>query len=228
MGVTLSPIQSEQTTQRNDCRPATGVSPGGFGSLLEQLRNKPESGKGTNRRESQRAEIDSAVMEASQKYQIDPELLFAVIKQESGFNPRAVSPCGAQGLMQLMPGTAKQVGVTNSFDIKQNVDGGANYLRQMLDQFDGDVKLALAGYNAGPHRVVQYGGIPPFAETQNYVKSITGDFQTSHQVKSEQLAVAMVAPSPNFLDLDPMKVSKEKSEGPPEPPFPGYQGYQKV
>lgn len=99
------------------------------------------------------------------------ELLAAVAKQESGFNPRAVSPAGAQGLMQLMPGTARGLGVTNSFDPAQAVDGAARLLRTLLDKF-GSTELALAAYNAGPGAVARYDGIPPYRETQNYVRSI--------------------------------------------------------
>lgn len=99
------------------------------------------------------------------------ELLAAVAKQESGFNPRAVSPAGAQGLMQLMPGTARGLGVENSFDPGQAIDGAARLLRSLLDKF-GSTELALAAYNAGPGAVARYDGIPPYRETQNYVRSI--------------------------------------------------------
>lgn len=109
---------------------------------------------------------------AAEKYNIPLNLLKSVAKAESNFNPTAVSKAGAQGIMQLMPATARGLGVTDSFDPEQNVMGGAKYLRQMLDRFDGDIELSLAAYNAGPGNVLKYGGIPPFAETQNYVTKV--------------------------------------------------------
>ena len=108
---------------------------------------------------------------ASSKYGVDAGLLSAVAKQESGYNPKAVSPAGAQGLMQLMPATAKGLGVQNSFDPNQAVDGAARLLRDLLNRFD-RTDLALAAYNAGPGAVLRYDGIPPYPETQNYVRSV--------------------------------------------------------
>jgi Transglycosylase SLT domain len=110
---------------------------------------------------------------AAAKYSLDPLLLANVMAAESNFNPRAVSRKNAQGLMQLMPETSSRLMVKNPFDPAQNIDAGAAYLRQMLNRFAGNVELALAAYNAGPDRVLQYGGIPPFRETQDYVRRIT-------------------------------------------------------
>lgn len=109
---------------------------------------------------------------AAETYGVPVGLLKAVGMVESGFNANAVSSCGAQGVMQLMPSTASSLGVTNAFDPAQNIMGGAKYLRQMLDYFNGDVSLALAAYNAGAGAVQKYGGIPPYAETQAYVKRV--------------------------------------------------------
>jgi soluble lytic murein transglycosylase-like protein len=114
------------------------------------------------------AEIDAAAASNG----IDPALLKGLVSQESGFDPNARSGAGAVGLTQLMPGTAASLGVTNPLDPAQSLQGGAKYLRQQLDRFGGDERLALAAYNAGPGAVAKYGGVPPYSETQNYVNSV--------------------------------------------------------
>jgi hypothetical protein len=117
--------------------------------------------------------IERCIHKAARRYNLPPGLIKGVIRAESNFQVGAVSHAGAQGLMQLMPATAKELGVGNPFDIEQNIDGGARYLRQMLDSFDGDVKVALAAYNAGPGAVEKYGGqIPPYQETKQYVNRV--------------------------------------------------------
>ena len=123
-----------------------------------------------------KANISEVVNEASGRYQLDPDLVNSVIKAESGFNVRAVSPKGARGLMQLMPGTASQLGVPNSFDAQANVEGGTKYLRELLERYDFDLVKALAAYNAGPERVEHFGGVPPYYETRTYVARIVKDF----------------------------------------------------
>lgn len=118
------------------------------------------------------AGLEGMIAAAAQKHGLNPRLFRALIEQESAFNPRAVSPAGAQGLAQLMPRTAEMLGVSDPFDPAQNLEGGAKYLSQMLRQFNGDIRLALAAYNAGPGAVKRHGGIPPFEETQNYVRRV--------------------------------------------------------
>jgi len=120
------------------------------------------------------AQIDGYLIDAGSRNGIDPLLLYSIMHQESSFKSHAISPKGARGLMQLMPGTAMRFGVTNIFDPKQNIEGGARYVSFLLDRFDGDVNLTLAGYNAGEGAVEKYGWrIPPYAETQEYVRRIS-------------------------------------------------------
>lgn len=120
------------------------------------------------------AQVDSYLIDSGARNGVDPLLLYSVMHQESSFKSHALSPKGARGLMQLMPGTAARFGVTSIFDPRQNIEGGARYLRFLLDRFDGNVNLALAGYNAGEGAVEKYGWqIPPYAETQEYVRRIS-------------------------------------------------------
>ncbi|MFZ0277571.1 MAG: lytic transglycosylase domain-containing protein [Candidatus Sulfotelmatobacter sp.] len=121
-------------------------------------------------------DLNEVVRAASGTYHLDPDLVSSVIRAESGFNVRAVSPKGARGLMQLMPQTASELGVQNAFDPQANVEGGARYLRELLERYDFDLIKALAAYNAGPQRVEQYGGVPPYHETKAYVARIVRDF----------------------------------------------------
>lgn len=123
-----------------------------------------------------RDEIISMIDDTSAKYGVDAKLIKALVKQESGFNPTAKSKAGALGLMQLMPSTAKGLGVKDPLDAKQNIEGGVKYVKSLLNRFDGNIILALAAYNAGPNAVKKYNGIPPYKETQNYVKSILKNY----------------------------------------------------
>ena len=126
---------------------------------------------------------EAYIREASEKHQIDPALVKAVIKQESNFNKGDVSRKGAQGLMQLMPETARQLGVADAFDPWQNIEAGTRFLKMMLEYFDGDLKKALAAYNAGTGAVEKYGTIPPYKETQNYVKNVLNYYKYYQNTK---------------------------------------------
>jgi soluble lytic murein transglycosylase-like protein len=137
-----------------------------------------------------KAEIDAAAA----KYHLDPALLRGLIRAESNFDPNAGSPAGAQGLCQLMPGTAASLGVTNIHDPAQNIDGGARSLRQQLDAFGGDVTKALAAYNAGPGAVQRYGGVPPYAETQAYVRRVQQYADEYRRQSQSQPAAALGVP----------------------------------
>ncbi|MBT8339584.1 MAG: lytic transglycosylase domain-containing protein [Desulfatitalea sp.] len=143
------------------------------------FRRLPQQTDGLTVGESFEADSDEAkppfhdhIMQAARTYQVDPYLIRAIIIAESSYNPLAVSRCGARGLMQLMPRTAKSLGVADSFDPAMNIDGGVRYFKLLLDRFQGDVHLALAAYNAGSRYVRQYGGVPPFRATRNYIKKV--------------------------------------------------------
>jgi soluble lytic murein transglycosylase-like protein len=147
-------------TLQNTVTPTVQVSEESFRAAAEPP--KPEG------------RFDRLISEAATTYGVDVDLVRAVIKAESNFNPRARSPVGAEGLMQLMPALQKDYGVTDPFDPRQNVMGGVRYLAKLLDMHGNNVALALASYNAGPGNVARYGGVPPFRETRNYVKKIQG------------------------------------------------------
>ena len=129
------------------------------------------------------ADIDQLVEQTAARFQVDPELIRAIIRVESDYDPKAVSNKGAMGLMQLIPATAHRFGVVNPFDPKQNLEGGVNYLKYLLGLFGGNLSLSLAAYNAGEHSVQRYGGIPAIPETQNYVRKVQSIYQTGDAPK---------------------------------------------
>jgi soluble lytic murein transglycosylase-like protein len=140
----------------------------------------------------QAQELNEVINSISDRHHLDPDFISSVIHAESGFNQRAVSPKGAQGLMQLMPGTASKLGVSNAFDPRANVEGGTRYLSELLERYNFDVIKALAAYNAGPQRVQQYGGVPPYYETRTYVARIVRDYNRK-KIAERKAAAATAA-----------------------------------
>jgi soluble lytic murein transglycosylase-like protein len=149
-------------------------SKGGTSDLSELFGSSSETGSSTS---SSNSSFDSIIQKASSKYGVDANLVKAVIQNESAYDPTAVSSAGALGLMQLMPSTAASLGVENPLDPTENVEGGVKLLRELLNQFDGNITNTLAAYNAGPGAVQQYGGVPPYQETQTYVNRVLSTYR---------------------------------------------------
>jgi soluble lytic murein transglycosylase-like protein len=149
-------------TQEQDSGPANRNSAFNDHSLLRSASNP---------------ELDSLIRKAAGRHQVDPDLIHAIVRVESGYDSQAVSSKGAMGLMQLIPATATRFGVENPFDPRQNIEGGTSYLKYLLGLFDGNLALSLAAYNAGENSVLREGGIPPFPETQDYVRKVQSFYQ---------------------------------------------------
>lgn len=147
-------------------------------SMAQALQNlEPENdATSVNTTYANKSQLINMINQVAQKHGVDEKLVQALIKQESGFNPNAKSKVGAIGLMQLMPSTAKAMGVKNPYNATQNVEGGVKYLKSMLNKYNGNIILALAAYNAGPGAVDKYSGVPPYKETENYVKNILANY----------------------------------------------------
>lgn len=163
IGVPSEQIQGFEALPRVDS-PASSAVPN----------NVPETSVSVRRQAD--GPLKELIAGAAARHEIDPDFVASVVKAESRFNPKAVSPKGAQGLMQLMPGTAASLGVGDAFDAAANIEGGTILLRKLLDQYDGNAQKALAAYNAGPERVKQYGGVPPFRETRDYIVRVIDDY----------------------------------------------------
>jgi soluble lytic murein transglycosylase-like protein len=156
-------------------KPPTNIAPPiGYVSTSEAYRPVPAT-----------IAYNDAIAEAAELYKLDPNLIRAIIRAESAFNPFAVSSAGAQGLMQLMPDLAEELNVLDPFDPRQNIFGGARYLRQLLDMHKGNISLAVASYNAGPGAVDRYNGIPPYRETRNYVKKVNAFLKSSKKATAD-------------------------------------------
>jgi soluble lytic murein transglycosylase-like protein len=159
-------------------------------------------------------DLDKVVTSASATYHLDPDLVNSVIHAESGFNSHAVSPKGARGLMQLMPSTAHALGVHDAFDPEANVGGGSRYLRELLERYNFDLVKALAAYNAGPERVEQYRGVPPFHETRAYVARIVHDYNRKKIAQEKAAAQANKQALPAEKKSSPTRSPKGKSPAP--------------
>jgi len=157
---------------------------------------------------AQNVDLDEVVREASSKNRLDPDFVSSVIRAESNFKTHAVSKKGAQGLMQLMPATAAQLGVANAFDPKANVEAGTAHLSALLDLYNNDPIRALAAYNAGAHRVKQYNGVPPYRETRDYINKIVRDFNAKKRAQMKAAAAANASTATKAASPKPVKKAK--------------------
>jgi len=182
---TMTALQSQFDSLMKELNKELGALEKRFSAAIKQLAKNCQpaggvSGAAPSKPQApNRQRYEAVVSQAAQRNEIDPALINSVIHQESGFDPHARSSAGAMGLMQLMPETAKALGVRDPFDPAQNVEGGTRLLRQLLDRYSGKLDLALAAYNAGLNAVDKYGGVPPYEETQNYVRSILTSYRAS-------------------------------------------------
>src|SRR5215472_8503791 len=195
------PPAPSPTVANTSAQPAV-VSPSGPAGTMQVAANPAPS-----------ANLDQFVRDASTRHRLDPDFVNSVIKAESNFQNRAVSRKGAQGLMQLMPGTASQLGVANPFDPRANVEGGTAYLSQLLDLYHNDAIKALAAYNAGPNRVEQYHGLPPYMETRAYVARIVRDYNAKKRAQMKAQAAANKTTNAKKKSVTPAPSKKPQQAG---------------
>lgn len=193
LGVIISYMHSDFLLERQKPAQSADIEP-----VVQSEDSHPASREGDDGAEEMNASSSKVpkkkdemfhpiINEAASRYEVDPALVKAIIMAESGYNPRAISKRGAKGLMQLMPLTAESLGVEDAFDPANNIRAGVGYFRRLLNQFDGDVELALAAYNAGSKKVRQYKGVPPFESTQRYIQKVFAYYET-YKTRSYQIA----------------------------------------
>lgn len=181
----VSIVTGDGTTTYTENIPQVTVEEEDFSTVLDEAINHTSN---TGAASLDAGSLEGIFQEAAQTYQVDVNLLKAIAKQESNFRPDATSKSGAQGIMQLMPATAQGLGVENAYDPYENIMGGAKLMRKLLDQYQGDITLALAAYNAGSGNVAKYGGVPPFEETQNYVVKVQEYYQNGVDVPDVEIS----------------------------------------
>jgi soluble lytic murein transglycosylase-like protein len=184
LGLSATPATPASTPMST----STSASPTAFASMLQAATATPSGAGGA----AQSSGYDPLIEQAALRNGLDPAILHGLIQQESGFDPSSTSSAGAMGLTQLMPGTASSLGVANPLDPAESIEGGARYLKQMLNSFGGNTSDALAAYNAGPGAVTKYGGVPPYAETQSYVAKVLA---YAEAFRNGQPAASAVAPT---------------------------------
>jgi len=172
---------------------SSGSAPASFADALQAAGSSEVLPTSTAATGSQSTEYDALIAQAAERNGVDPAVLHGLIEQESAFNPNSTSSAGAEGLTQLMPGTASSLGVANPLNPAESIEGGARYLSEMMAKFGGNTSEALAAYNAGPGAVEQYGGVPPYAETQSYVSKVLGYAEAYRQSNPATPALGSVA-----------------------------------